>query len=146
MALKNYTTKVPANRSIMEIQEMLQQHGAAGVLTEYEQGTGRIAALSFNINVGGQNWGFRLPMRWREAQKAMIAQGNRRAEMDEDYCYRVAWRITRDWVDVQMALVELRTVELQQVFLPYTIRNDGSTLYEYISNNSQRLLGEPVNA
>lgn len=141
MALKNYTTKVPANRSIMEIQEMLQKHGATGVLTEYEKDTGRIAAISFQIEVAGQKWGFRLPMQWREAQKAMIAEGNRRAAGDEDYCYRVAWRITRDWVDVQMALVDLKTAELQQIFLPYTITKSGRTLYENILENPALLLG-----
>jgi hypothetical protein len=142
VALKNYTTKVPANRSIMEIQEMLQKHGAAGVLTEYEKDTGRIAAISFRINVAGQDWFFKLPMRWREAQKAMIAEDNRRAYNDEDYCYRVAWRITRDWVDVQMALVDLKTAELQQIFLPYTVMPTGQTLYETIIDNPKFLLGD----
>jgi hypothetical protein len=37
MALKNYTTEVPANRSISEIQEMLQKHGVSGVMMEYER-------------------------------------------------------------------------------------------------------------
>lgn len=142
MALKNYTTKISAKQSISEIQEMLQNHGAAGVLTEYEEDTGRISALSFRIKVGEQNWAFRLPMQWREAQKAMIAEGNRRASDDEDYCYRVAWRITRDWVDVQMALVDLRTAELRQIFLPYTIGKNGKTFYETILENPQMLLGE----
>ncbi len=80
-------------------------------------------------------------MRWREAKQAMIAQGNRRARFDDDYCYRVAWRITRDWVAVQMALIELQTVQLQEIFLPYILRNDGKTLYEYASSNPKLLLG-----
>jgi hypothetical protein len=144
MALKNYTTKVPANRSIMEIQEMLQIHGATGVLTEYEKDTGRIASLSFRISVAGQDWGFRLPMQWREAQRSMIADGNRRAYTDDDYCYRVAWRITRDWVDVQMALVDLKTADLQQIFLPYTVTQNGKTLYEAVMDNPKFLLGGGV--
>lgn len=37
MALKNYTTKVPANRSIEEIQTALVKYGASGVLYEYEK-------------------------------------------------------------------------------------------------------------
>ncbi len=45
MPIKNYTTQVSANRSIEEIQSALVKHGATGVLYEYEQDTGWIAAL-----------------------------------------------------------------------------------------------------
>ncbi len=62
MPLKNYTTKVPADRSVNEIQTMLQKHGATGTLLEYEQGTGRIASVSFKINLGGNDLGFRLTL------------------------------------------------------------------------------------
>ena len=141
MPLKNYTTQVPADRSVSEIQAMLQAHGASGVLMEYERGTGRIDSLSFKMSLKDRDWAFRLPMRWREAKQAMIAEGNRRASRDDDYCYRVAWRITRDWVAIQMALVELHTVELQEIFLPYTLRGDGKTLYEHVVLNPSRLLG-----
>ncbi len=50
MALKNYTTKVSAGRSIQEIQEMLQKVGATGILTEYEKDTGKISGMSFQIS------------------------------------------------------------------------------------------------
>ena len=91
MALKNYTTKVPANQSVNEIQQMLTKHGAIGVLMEYDRaGTGRIASLAFKVSINGQDWGFRLPLRWREAQQVMKAQRISKAR-DDDYCYRVAW-------------------------------------------------------
>lgn len=139
MALKNYTTKVPATRSVTEIQEMLQKHGASGVLIEYEHGTGRIAGLSFQMTIGEQKIAFKLPLNWRMAQKVMSKEGNKRAE-DDDYCYRVAWRILRDWVDVQMALVEIEMAQMQQIFLPYVIQKGGKTLYENILENPQLLL------
>jgi hypothetical protein len=53
--MKNYTTSVTANRSIAEIQEALVKYGATGVLYEYEQGTGRIAALRFRQRVHDQD-------------------------------------------------------------------------------------------
>ncbi len=129
MALKNYTTKVPANRSVQEIQEMLIGAGASGVLTEFEQGTGRIAALSFQISFEGKKMSFKLPLQWRNAQEVMRQEGNPRAS-DDDYSYRVAWRILRDWVDVQCALIAIKQVQLQQVFLPYAVYKNGKTVYE----------------
>ncbi len=121
MALKNYTTRVPATRSVNEIQEMLQKHGASGCLMDYETGTGKIASLAFKVDINGQPWGFRLPLRWREAQAVMRAQRISKWR-DDDYCYRVAWRILRHWVDIQMAIVELDIVQIQEVFLPYVVQ------------------------
>jgi hypothetical protein len=139
MALKNYTTKVPANRSVQEIQEMLQKHGASGVLTEYEQGTGRIAGLAFQMEIDTQKIVFKLPLNWRAAKLVMKKEGNPRAD-DDDYCYRVAWRILRDWVDVQIALVEIEMAQMQQIFLPYVITKSGHTLYQDILENPKLLL------
>ncbi len=142
MPLKNYTTRVPANRSVQEIQEMLQKHGASGVLLEYEKNTGRIASVSFRIDLDGKVMGFRLPLKWREAKKVMENQGVKRAFNDEDYAYRVAWRIMRDWVDIQMALVELEMVQLVEIFLPYTIQKNGKTLFENIVIDPSKLLDD----
>ncbi len=142
MPLKNYTTRVPANRSVQEIQEMLQAHGASGVLLDYEKGTGRIASVSFKIDFDGKIMGFRLPLKWREAKKVMENQNVRRAFDDEDYVYRVTWRIMRDWVDVQMALIELEMVKLVEIFLPYMIQKNGNTLFENIIIDPSKLLGE----
>ena len=37
MPIQNYTTPVPANRSLSEMQDALVQHGAMGMLDTYEQ-------------------------------------------------------------------------------------------------------------
>lgn len=133
MALKNYTTQVPANRSIEEIQTSLVKHGATGVLLEYENGTGRIEALRFRLPINGQDVHFSLPVQWRRFQEVLRQQGIKRYR-DEDYVYRVAWRCLRDWVLAQMALYETEMVELPQVFLPFVTAANGQTLYQQVSN------------
>jgi hypothetical protein len=142
MPIANYTTKVPAGRSQQEIQDMLTAHGATGILTEYEKGTGRLQSLSFKIDINGKMMGFRLPIKWREARKALIAAGIYRADRDEDYCYRVAWRIMRDWVRAQMAILEMEMVELEEIFLPYAVQRNGRTLFENLIDDPERLLGD----
>lgn len=129
MPIKNYTTIVPAGRSIEELQTALVTHGATGMLFEYEQGTGRIKALKFVLPVEGNPVGFALPVEWRKFQQVLKNDQVSRWK-DEDYCYRVAWRCIRDWVLAQLALYETRIVELPQVFLPFAVARDGSTLYE----------------
>jgi len=141
MALKNYTTKVPANRSVQEIQDMLQKAGANGILLEYEKGTGRIAGLSFQIEFDKRRMGFKLPLNWRNAQEVLKNEGNNRAS-DDDYAYRVAWRILRDWVDVQVALIAIKQVQLQEVFLPYAIQKNGNTVYKNMLEGGSLFLGD----
>ena len=74
-----------------------------------------------------------------EAQQVMLQQRISKAR-DEDYCYRVAWRVLRDWVDTQMALVELDIVQMQEISLPYVVQKNGQTLFENIILDPGRLL------
>jgi hypothetical protein len=43
---------------------------------------------------------------------------------------KIAWRIIKDWVRAQMAILETEMVRMEQVFLPYMMVNDNKTLYE----------------
>ena len=54
---------------------------------------------------------------------------------------RTAWRIVKDWVEAQMALVETRMVTVPQVFLPYTLMRNGRTLSETGAQDPKFLLG-----
>lgn len=139
MAIKNYTTKVAANRSVHEIQDCLIKHGATGILMEYEQGTGKIKALKFILALDGQNLPFQLPVDWRAFQAVLKSQKVSRWR-EEEFCYRVAWRCIRDWVLAQMALIETRMVSIPQVFLPYAVTRTGETLYEKMAQNPTLLL------
>ncbi|MHB8089966.1 MAG: hypothetical protein ACYDH2_17150 [Anaerolineaceae bacterium] len=135
MPIKNYTTIVPANRSIEEIQTALVKHGAIGMIYEYEQGTGRISALKFILNIKGNNVGFTLPVNWRKFQDVLKLQEVKRWNED-DYVYRVAWRNIRDWVLAQLALYETEIVELPQVFLPFATTKEGKTLYDMVAGGN----------
>ena len=137
--IKNYTTKVPVTQTIHEIQESLVAHGATGVSLEYERGTGRIAALQFKMHFGESDLRFEMPVDWRRFQAVLKHQQVARWD-DEDYCYRVAWRNVRDWVLSQMAFHETRMVELVQVFLPYAVTDDGTTIYDRIASGGLKLL------
>jgi hypothetical protein len=138
--IKNYTTSVPANRSIEEIQNSLVKHGATGVLYQYEQGTGRIDSLKFQLRINDRNVAFALPVNWRRFQEVLKRQAVKQ-HRDEAYVYRVAWRNIRDWVLAQMALYETQIIELPQIFLPFAVGSDGKTLYEKVES-SQFLLGD----
>jgi len=141
MPLLNYTTTVPADKSIAAIQKALAKAGASTILHEYDQ-NGNIIALSFRIKFDDKDISFRLPTDWRVVQKRLEAQRVEPRYRTQEQALRVAWRITKDWVEAQLAIIETQMVTTAQVFLPYAVTANGQTLYEYIGQNTQLLLGE----
>jgi hypothetical protein len=125
---------------------MLAKAGARQVMHDYDD-SGNIVALSFSLELDGQRIGFRLPSDWRPVQQILIGirRKNTRLERSiesEDHARDVAWRIIKDWVEAQLAIIETRMVTTAQVFLPYAVTNTGQSLYEYIGQHTQLLLGD----
>ncbi len=141
MPLLNYTTSVSADKSIAAIQKALAKAGASAILHEYDQ-SGNIIALSFRIKLDANDISFRLPTDWRAVQRRLEAQRLERRYRTQEHALRVAWRITKDWVEAQLAIIETQMVTTAQVFLPYAVTANGQTLYEYIGQHTQLLLGD----
>lgn len=137
MPVKNYTTGVPADRSIAEIQQALVKRGADGIMMTYAP-DGRIASLMFRMTIAGRPVSFALPVKWQKFQALLKRQGVSKWR-DDAYCYRVAWRCLRDWTLAQMALFDTDMVELPQVFLPFAMVTPELTMYDQVMTG--KLLG-----
>lgn len=140
MPLLNYTTSIAPQKTVMETQAMLAKAGASAIMAEYDK-DGNIIALSFRLKAEGQDISFKLPTAWQPVLETLKRQNVPRNLQTPEQALRVAWRITKDWVAAQLAIIETRMVTTAQVFLPYAVTKDGSTVYEYIANNSSLLLG-----
>ena len=55
---------------------------------------------------------------------------------------RVAWRILKDWVEAQMALIDIEMARFEEVFLPYIQTNNGQTVYARLEEKQFLLGGE----
>lgn len=133
MALLNYTTKIDVEKTVGEIQRCLSKHGASAVMTQYDGEI--VTAVAFQIPMGEEKISFRLPCDWRPVLK--ILQNDPtvpRPLKDQTQAVRVAWRIIKDWVEAQMALVETEMVTTAQVFLPYAVMSDQRTLSEHFGS------------
>lgn len=147
--LLNYTTQTPASQTIGEIQKMLSGHGVTAVMTEYD--AGEVSAVSFKINVEGNSMAFKLPCNWRAVQQIFIQKNKNRSRRNgrlerlidesDQQAISTSWRILKDWIEAQLALVEINMVTVPQVFLPYAIMKDGRTLSEHIQSDPGFLLG-----
>jgi hypothetical protein len=53
----------------------------------------------------------------------------------------VAWRIIKDWVEAQLAIVEAEQVELVEVFLPFAQNpQTGETIFNQLAASNFALL------
>jgi len=144
MALLNYTTTIEPEQTISEIQKMLSRHGVTAMMTEYDGP--QVSAVSFRLNIDDKPMGFRLPCNWRAVLEIFKKDGIRSVKHKDkslpNQAVRTAWRIIREWVQAQLALVEVNMVTVPQVFLPYAIMKDGRTLSEHAATDPKFFLGD----
>lgn len=137
MPLLKYTTTIDALKTVGEIQGILVAHGAKSILMDYDN-DGSVEALAFKITTAYGDIGFRLPIN-ADAVLRILERGwqNRqvpRTYVNKEQAVRVAWRILKDWVAAQAAIIETEMVKMEEVFLPYMIAGDGRTLYQTLEN------------
>lgn len=150
MAILNYSTSISVERSIGEITSLLIRKGARSITQEFLE-DGRIKAVSFILIVGGIATRFLLPVNARGVAAVIFKEAPwnaRRLGGRVQYEAKihsqaelVAWRILKDWVAAQMALIESGQAEAAQVFLPYATEASGRTVYELFIEGQQRRLG-----
>ena len=137
MPIKNYTTKIDVHKTLGEIHGALAQHGAKKVMFDYDD-NGRISAICFAISTPCGERGVKLPA---NVDACMEVLKNQKVKCDREQAERVAWRIVKDWVDAQMAILETEMVAMDEVFLPYMINRNGDTLYQLYQSNQLMLEG-----
>lgn len=149
MGLINYTTRVPHLRSVDQIVSMLRKANAHSVTQKWD-GFGNVESIEFALTIEFGKLSFRLPANVaqvlitlkRQAEDGVIPK---RFSGDIDHARRVAWRIMREWIEVQMALIEVSRVKPDQAFLAYTINpQTGQTVYEMMIESKFERLALPA--
>lgn len=135
--LANYTTTVPAMKSIGEIQGILVTHGAKHILMDYDHG--EPIGVAFIVATPHGDIPFRMPANIDRVQ-AVLNKQRVRSQVGRELASRVAWRILKDWMRAQMAILETEMVSIDQVFLPYMqVGDKGKTLYEVMLDHHLQL-------
>ena len=136
MKIANYSTTVTALKSVRELQGILVAHGAKSILMDYSNG--EPIGLSFTVGTPYGDTPFRLPANIDKVQRVLNKQ-RVRTMVDREFASRVAWRILKDWVRAQIAILESEMVSIDQVFLPYMQVKDGQILYEVMLDHRLQL-------
>lgn len=135
--LLNYSTTIEAQKTVLQIQLILAGHGATALLIDLE--AGEVKGISFKVSTPHGDLGFKLPADPDAVLKVLTRQGVPKRYQSKEQAVRVAWRIVKDWVEAQMAILETEQVKIEEVFLPYMITEDGRTLYHRLASTHFQL-------
>ncbi len=141
--MKNYTSGVPVEWTIMRIESALVRAGASNIHKDYDDG--HLEAICFTIAHPEmkQKLSVRLPADSKAVYDFMVSRVKKphRGTMDRirEQANKTAWKIIQDWVEVQISLIEMRQAEFLQVFLPY-IWNGKETFYNRLREGQFKLL------
>ncbi len=147
--IKNYTTDIPVERTVVEIQKILSENGANAIAIEYHDGA--ITDIFFKVKRNGQELPFRLPAKVEGVYQALwggkeeweyIRYGAGWRQKAE----RIAWRICKTWLEAQITLINLEQAKLEEVFLPYLVMAGDKTLFEMMEQNQFLLPGKKKEA
>lgn len=127
----NYTTSISADKTAAECLAILGRSGASAVAVTYADR--RPTGLAFTIDTPHGPRSFEMPVntagvyrRLADAyRKGTIPLRHSGAEQAE----RTSWRILKDWLEAQLAIIDAQMVSLDQVMLPY-LRVGALTLYD----------------
>lgn len=137
MPIKNYLTGKDSTETVTEIQAILAKAGVQNVSIDYA--SGEPEAVRFQISVHKQTFTFRLPVNPPGVLATM-----KRDLVAEKYCNmaharRVSWRIIKDWLHAQMAIIDAGQVKMAEIFFPYLLESSGETIYQKFENQQLQL-------
>lgn len=139
----NYTTKIPARQTAGECLDLLGQAGAMAVAVAYD-GEREPAGLIFTLRTAAGQQDFTMPVNV-EGMHAVLVKASRAGQFRSDgyrapkletaeHARNVGWRVARDWLAAQLAIIAAGMVTLDQVMLPYMQVKGGGTLYELVAS------------
>lgn len=137
----NARTEVSAQKSIGEVTAILMSAGARQIMTEFDD-RGCPSGVTFTVPTSDGMRAFSLPVNVDKVAVVLKRQFPSSALMRErEQAERVAWRIAKEWLRAQMAIVETEMVTLDQVMLPYMRTLEGKTVYELFKGGAFPALG-----
>ena len=115
MPIMNYTTKVPADRTVAEISQLLVKKGATEIMTSFDDDA-KPVALKWRIRSRHGPLSFSMPVRVDAIYEVMTRQRvmATNAVARREQAYRTAWRIIKDWIEAQIALLKRSQSEIRR--------------------------------
>lgn len=140
MAILDYTTTVSVDKTIADIGKILR--GRVATLATHYGEDGTATGLQMTVRSPHGPRTFLLPVDAVAVLAALKAdpEVTRPSYLTQAHAQRVAWRIAKDWLAAQCALVDARMASMDQVMLPYLLTDGEHTLYDNYKAREQSAL------
>ena len=141
--LKNYTTSIDTSKSIAEIIDFIVDVGATDISQSFSNK--ECVAVRFIINHSGRSIVYKLEANPEAAYAILLAEKKRvnndvKAKVRKQ-SFKTSWRILRDWVYAQCALIKLGQATPVQLFLSYAYDPaTDSTVYDRLESGELKML------
>jgi hypothetical protein len=144
----NYSTSIAVEKTVGEIQAILVKHRCRGMQTRHSA-SGEITSLSFTLATEYGQRDYLLPVNVDAVLKTLVAEKNAgrlpnlpSSRVDRAQAARVAWRILKDWLEAQLAIVQTRVLSIDQVLLPFMLTGGQRTVFQ-VYQEQQAALSKP---
>ncbi len=137
----NYTTTISVDKTVAEIQKAMSQCRDIQVLTAYENGI--VSSISFRLMTNHGLLSFLLPAKIDHIHQVLERSAVKNKYKTREQAARVAWRIIKDWIEAQVALIQAEQVTLEEAFLSFMQNIPGETLYQQLQAESFKGLALP---
>lgn len=129
MPILNYTTEIAVGKTMGEIQTALARRGVQRISTLFDD-EGVPAGLGFTMRTDYGVREFELPVRTAGVLAAMQRDSKvPKSKQTTEQAARVAWRIAKDWLEAQAALIDAGLASLDEVMMPYMLTDTGRTMF-----------------
>lgn len=143
----NYTTTIPVHQTVSECQSILAKAGASSAAVHFEDG--QPAGLSFSLKTPHGVRAFTLPVDVAAMQAVLrktdfSSLKSSRARLDQltsrEHAAKVAWRVVKDWLEANLALIAAQMATIDEVMLPYLHVDGDRTLWQAYQDSEQAAL------
>lgn len=143
-----YTTEVPATKTAGEIQGVLAVAGASRISLIYVAPSRDPVGIEFEMEIEGVVQQIKLPLAIQTVQAKLHQQyqsgayrGLAQRHTTYEHATRVAWRILKHWLESVFTIAESGLVTREEVFIPYVVTMNGSTILENFRAQAPALRG-----
>lgn len=138
-SIKFYTTSIAVSQTVSEITSLLAKRGAQRVSVGLD-GDGVANSLHFVLSTAYGPREFSLPARIDGVFAAIENdQSIPKAQRTRMKASRIAWRIAKDWLEVQFALVDAGMADLDEALFPYMLTGNSIDETAYTLYRSRQL-------
>lgn len=140
MPILNYTTEIAVEKTMGEVTKALARRGVTRISTLFDD-EGTPAGLAFTMKTPYGLREYELPVKTAGVLCAMKADPKVSAsKCTPEQAARVAWRIAKDWLEAQAALIDAELASLDEVMLPYLVAGvNGESAYELWAGQQKAL-------